>query len=127
VQARFKLELQFHYDLLDMIFIPLRSDFDQSKKFKVFSVNFYSHIHPPSRRHPDPIPGQRELSIGIGARPLHHGFSRPEMTMLSQEVTLELLLGDGTNYKFWHVSVLNAFMSIDPNLKHIFRKKYCTL
>jgi hypothetical protein len=35
--------------------------------------------------------------------------------MLSHEVTLELLLGDGSNYKSWHVSVFNVFISIDPD------------
>ena len=74
---------------------------------------------PPSRRHPDPVPGHRELSIGIGARPLQCGLSRPEMTMSSQEVTLELLLGDGSNYKSWSVSIYNAFMHIDPDLRQI--------
>jgi hypothetical protein len=42
--------------------------------------------------------------------------------MSSQEVTLELLPGDGSNYKSWYVSILNAFMSIDPNLRQIFNK-----
>jgi hypothetical protein len=77
---------------------------------------------PPSRRHPDPVPGQRELSIGIGARPLQCGLSRPEMTISSQEVTVELLLGDGSNYKSWTVSIYNAFMRIDPDLRHIFSR-----
>ena len=80
-------------------------------------IIFYSPIHPPSRRHPDPVPGQRELSIGIGARPLQCGLSRPEMTMSSQEVTLELLLGDGSNYKSWSVSIYNAFKNIDLDLR----------
>jgi hypothetical protein len=26
-------------------------------------INYYSPIHPPSRRHPDPVPGHRELSV----------------------------------------------------------------
>jgi hypothetical protein len=69
----------------------------------------------PSRRHPDPVLGHRELSIGIRARPLQCGLSRPEMTMSSQEVILELLLGDGSNYKSWSVSIYNAFMHIDPD------------
>jgi hypothetical protein len=77
---------------------------------------------PPSRRHPDPVPGQRELSIGIGARPLQCGLNRPEMTISSQEVTVELLLGDGSNYKSWTVSIYNAFMRIDPDLRHIFSR-----
>jgi hypothetical protein len=75
----------------------------------------------PSRRHPDPIPGHRELSIGIKARPLQCGLSRPEMTMSSQEVTLELL-GDGSNYKSWSISIYNAFMHIDPDLRQIFSR-----
>jgi hypothetical protein len=76
----------------------------------------------PSRRHPDPISGQRELLIGIKARPLQCGLSRSEMTMSSQGVTVELLLGDGSNYKSWSVSIYNAFMHIDPDLRHIFSR-----
>jgi hypothetical protein len=68
------------------------------------------------------FPGQRELSIGIRTRPLQCGLSRPEMTMSSQEVTVELLLGDGSNYKSWSVSIYNAFMSVDPNLRHVFSR-----
>ena len=77
---------------------------------------------PLSRRHPDPVPGQRELSIGIGARPLQCGLSRPEMMMSSQEVTVELLLGDGSNSKSWSVSIYNAFMNIDHDLRQIFSR-----
>jgi hypothetical protein len=44
------------------------------------------------------------------------------MMMLSQEVTVELLLGDGSNYKSWSVSIYNAFMHIDPDLRHIFSR-----
>jgi hypothetical protein len=44
------------------------------------------------------------------------------MTMSSQEVTLELLLDDGSNYKSWALSILNAFMCIDPNLRQIFSR-----
>ena len=42
--------------------------------------------------------------------------------MSSQEVTVELLLGDGSNYKSWSVSIYNAFMSVDPDLRQIFRR-----
>jgi hypothetical protein len=42
--------------------------------------------------------------------------------MSSQEVTLELLLGDGSNYKSWSVSIYNAFMLIDPVLRQIFSR-----
>jgi hypothetical protein len=42
--------------------------------------------------------------------------------MSSQEVTLELLLGDGSNYKSWSVSIYNGFMHIDPNLRQIFSR-----
>jgi hypothetical protein len=41
--------------------------------------------------------------------------------MSSQEVTLELL-GDGSNYKSWSVSIYNAFMYIDPDLRRIFSR-----
>jgi hypothetical protein len=44
------------------------------------------------------------------------------MTMSSQEVTLELMIGDGSNYKSWAVSILNAFMSVDPHLRQVFSK-----
>jgi hypothetical protein len=37
--------------------------------------------------------------------------------MSSQELPLELLLGDDSNYKSWSVSIYNAFMYIDPNLR----------
>jgi hypothetical protein len=40
----------------------------------------------------------KELSAGIRARPLQCGLSRREMMMLSQEVTVELLNSDGSNY-----------------------------
>jgi hypothetical protein len=42
--------------------------------------------------------------------------------MSSQEVTVELLLGDGSNYKSWSVSIYNAFMHIDHDLRHIFSR-----
>jgi hypothetical protein len=42
--------------------------------------------------------------------------------MSSQEVTVELLSGDGANYKSWSVSIYNAFMKIDPDLRQIFSK-----
>jgi hypothetical protein len=41
--------------------------------------------------------------------------------MSSQEVTVELL-GDGSNYKSWSVSIYNAFMNIDPDLRQIFSR-----
>jgi hypothetical protein len=44
------------------------------------------------------------------------------MMMSSQEVTVELLLGDGSNYKSWSVSIYNAFMHTDPNLRQIFSR-----
>jgi hypothetical protein len=44
------------------------------------------------------------------------------MMMSSQEVTLELLLGDGSNYKSWSVSIYNAFVHIDPYLRQIFSR-----
>jgi hypothetical protein len=42
--------------------------------------------------------------------------------MSSQEVTVELLLGDGSNYKSWSVSIYNAFMSVDSDLRQIFSR-----
>jgi hypothetical protein len=39
--------------------------------------------------------------------------------MSSKEVTVELLLGDGSNYKSWSVSIYNAFMRVDPDLRQI--------
>jgi hypothetical protein len=42
--------------------------------------------------------------------------------MSSQEVTVELLLGDGSNYKSWSVSIYNAFMSVDPDLRQVFSR-----
>jgi hypothetical protein len=45
--------------------------------------------------------------------------------MSSQEVTLELLLGDGSNYKSWYVSIYNAFNNIDPDLRQIFSRSIC--
>jgi hypothetical protein len=44
------------------------------------------------------------------------------MTMSSQEVTVELLLGNGSNYKSWYVSIYNAFMSVDPDLRQVFSR-----
>jgi hypothetical protein len=42
--------------------------------------------------------------------------------MSSQEVTLELLLGDGSNYASCYVSILNAIMIIYSDLRYIFNK-----
>jgi hypothetical protein len=42
--------------------------------------------------------------------------------MSSQEVTVELLSGDGSNYKSWSVSIYNAFMNVDPDLRQIFSR-----
>jgi hypothetical protein len=42
--------------------------------------------------------------------------------MSSQEVIVELLLGDGSNYKSWSVSIYNAFMIVDPNLRQVFNR-----
>ena len=42
--------------------------------------------------------------------------------MSSQEVIVELLLGDGSNYKSWSVSIYNAFMHVDPDLRQIFSR-----
>jgi hypothetical protein len=42
--------------------------------------------------------------------------------MSSQEVTVELLLGDGSNYKSWSISIYNAFMHVDPDLRQIFSR-----
>jgi len=42
--------------------------------------------------------------------------------MSSQEVSVELLLGDGSNYKSWSVSIYNAFMHVDPDLRQIFSR-----
>jgi hypothetical protein len=42
--------------------------------------------------------------------------------MSPQEVTLKFRLCDGSNYKFWSVSIYNAFIHIDPDLRHIFSK-----
>jgi hypothetical protein len=44
------------------------------------------------------------------------------MTMSSLEVTVELLLGDGSNYKSWCVSIYKAFMHVDPDLRQIFSR-----
>jgi hypothetical protein len=44
------------------------------------------------------------------------------MMMSSQEVTIELLPGDGYNYKSWSVSIYNAFMRVDPDLRQIFSR-----
>jgi hypothetical protein len=68
-------------------------------------VLIFIRLFTPSRRHLDRVPGQRELLIGIRGRYVQCELSRPEMTMSSQEVTLELLLGDGSNYKSWSVSI----------------------
>jgi hypothetical protein len=103
VQDILRQDLIFRCNLLEGFFIPLRSSLRVE-------------------RYPDPVPRKRELSIGIRARPLQCGLSRPEMTMSSQEVIVELLLGDGSNYKSWSVSIYNAFMHIDPDLRHIFSR-----
>jgi hypothetical protein len=42
--------------------------------------------------------------------------------MSSKEVTLEPLLGDGSNYASWSISILDDYMSIDPDLRQIFNK-----
>jgi hypothetical protein len=42
--------------------------------------------------------------------------------MSSQEVTVELLLGDGSNYMSWSASIYNAFMIVDPDLRQVFSR-----
>jgi hypothetical protein len=42
--------------------------------------------------------------------------------MSLQEVTLELLLGDGSNYKSWSISFYNASMYFDPDLRQNFSR-----
>jgi hypothetical protein len=37
-----------------------------------------------------------------------------------KELTLELLLANGSNYASWSAFVLNAFRSIDSNLEQIY-------
>jgi hypothetical protein len=93
---------------LEGSFIPQRSSLRVELEFPVFTVIIIIHLFTPtpSRRHLDLVPGQRELSIGIRARPLPCGLSRPEMTMLSQEVTVELLNSDGSNYASWSFHLL---------------------
>jgi hypothetical protein len=39
------------------------------------------------------------------------------MTMSTQDVTLELILDNGSNYKSWSVSIYNTFMYIDHDLR----------
>jgi hypothetical protein len=104
VQGILRQELQFRCNLLEGSFHS--TVIQPSSRVRIYSFKVIIII-----------PGQRELSIGIRARPLQCGLSRLEMTMSSQEVTLELLLGDGSNYKSWSVSIYNAFMHIDPDLR----------
>jgi hypothetical protein len=40
----------------------------------------------------------------------------------NKEVTLEILLSDGSNYASWCTSVINAFRTIDPQLEQILDK-----
>jgi hypothetical protein len=104
VQGILRQELQFRCNLLEGSFHS--TVIQPSSRVRIYSFKVIIII-----------PRQRELSIGIRARPLQCGLSRLEMTMSSQEVTLELLLGDGSNYKSWSVSIYNAFMHIDPDLR----------
>jgi hypothetical protein len=62
----------------------------------------------------------KELSAGIRARPLQCGLSRREMMMLSQEVTVELLNSDGSNYASWSFHLYNTFSSLGPEVEQIF-------
>jgi hypothetical protein len=73
-----------------------------------------------SRRHSDHVLEHKELSIGIRARPLQCGLSRPEMTMSSQEVTVELLNFDGSNYASWPIHLYNTFRSLGHEVEQIF-------
>jgi hypothetical protein len=61
-----------------------------------------------------------ELSIGIRARPLQCGLSRLEMTMSSQEVTVELVNSDGSNYASWSFHLYHTFRSLGPEVEKIF-------
>jgi hypothetical protein len=47
--------------------------------------------------------------------------------MLSQEVTLELILGDGSNYKSWFVSIYGTFIYVDPDLRYILVESFFPL
>jgi hypothetical protein len=42
--------------------------------------------------------------------------------MSSKEVTIELLLGNGSNYEIWFACILYVFKSIDPHLDRVFYK-----
>jgi hypothetical protein len=40
----------------------------------------------------------------------------------NKEVTLEILLPDGSNYASWSTKVINAFKTIDPQLEQLLDK-----
>jgi hypothetical protein len=42
------------------------------------------------------------------------------MTMLQEEVTVELLNSDGSNYASWSFHLQNAFRSLSPEAEQIF-------
>jgi hypothetical protein len=40
----------------------------------------------------------------------------------NKEVTLEVLLSDGSNYAYWSTRVINAFRTVDPQLEQLLDK-----
>jgi hypothetical protein len=47
--------------------------------------------------------------------------------MLTKEVTLDLLLTNGSNYASWSVNVIMAFRSVDPQLEPILIRVFCLI
>jgi hypothetical protein len=75
-----------------------------------------------SRRHPDLYSRAKGTFNWYRSKALQCGPNRLGMAMSSQEVTLELLLGDGFNYASCSISILNAIMIIYSDLRYIFNK-----
>jgi hypothetical protein len=101
-------ELQVCCNLLEVLFHS--TAIQPSSRVRISSLKVIIIIrlfNPPSRQHPDPVP-------------LQCGLSRPEMTMSSQEVTVELLNFDGSNYASWSFHLYNTFRSLGPEVEKIF-------
>jgi hypothetical protein len=47
--------------------------------------------------------------------------------MSSKEVTVEHLLGNGSNYAIWFACILNAFKIIRPHFERVFIRVSCLL
>ena len=92
---------------------PVRSVVPPSvlTKFQVEFLQAYSPPSRPPRQHQGPFNWYQSLALNFR-------LNRLERTMsTSKEVSLELLLLDGSNYTSWSTSVLDVFRTMGPQIE----------